>query len=97
MAEQNLATFERILQVNLIAPLALMQLALPLLMANGGTIVNVSSDAAQGAYPGWGGYGASKAALESFTRSLTAELGHKGITSTVLYFPMVRTEMSTAT
>ena len=39
----------------------------------GGRIVNVTSDAAVEAYPGWGGYGASKAALEQLTRVLAAE------------------------
>jgi NAD(P)-dependent dehydrogenase (short-subunit alcohol dehydrogenase family) len=74
LAAQSLETLERILQVNLVAPLALMQLSLPLLLGNGGLIVNISSDAAQGAYPGWGAYGASKAALDLITRTAAAEL-----------------------
>jgi NAD(P)-dependent dehydrogenase (short-subunit alcohol dehydrogenase family) len=74
VAAQNLETLGRILQVNLIAPVALMQLSLPLLAAAGGLIVNVSSDAAQGGYPGWGGYGSSKAALDLITRTVAAEL-----------------------
>jgi NAD(P)-dependent dehydrogenase (short-subunit alcohol dehydrogenase family) len=73
VADQDLGTLERILQVNLIAPVALMQLCLPLLIPTGGLIVNVSSDAAQGAYPGWGGYGSSKAALDLATRTAAAE------------------------
>ena len=56
---------------NVIAPLALAQLALPALA--GGTIVNVTSDAAVEAYEGWGGYGATKAALEQAGRVLAAE------------------------
>ena len=54
------------------APLALFQLALPRLPA-GARIVNVTSDAAVEPYEGWGGYGASKAALEQLTRILGAE------------------------
>jgi NAD(P)-dependent dehydrogenase (short-subunit alcohol dehydrogenase family) len=50
-----------------------MQALLPALRAAGGTIVNVSSDAAVGAYPGWGGYGASKAALDQSSAVLAAE------------------------
>jgi len=60
-------------RVNVLAPLALAQAALPLLAASGGRIVNVTSDAAVEGYPGWGGYGSSKAALDGLTRSLAAE------------------------
>ena len=63
---------ERVLRVNVLAPLALIQLALPRIAA-GGAIVNVTSDAAVEAYPGWGGYGAAKAALERLTAVLAAE------------------------
>ena len=44
-----------------------------------GVIVNITSDAAVQAYPGWGGYGASKAALEHLSRVLAAELEGTGI------------------
>ena len=63
---------EHVFRVNAIAPLALVQLALPLLPA-GGRIVNITSDAALEAYEGWGGYGASKAALEQLSGVLAAE------------------------
>ena len=56
----------------MLAPLALVQAALPL-MPRGARIVNVTSDAAVEPYEGWGGYGASKAALEQLTRVLAAE------------------------
>jgi NAD(P)-dependent dehydrogenase (short-subunit alcohol dehydrogenase family) len=59
-------------EVNLVAPLQLIQLALPL-MPDGGRIVNVTSDAAVEAYEGWGGYGSAKAALEQVTAVLAAE------------------------
>jgi NAD(P)-dependent dehydrogenase (short-subunit alcohol dehydrogenase family) len=60
--------------VNVIAPLGLVQEALPLLAARPrGTIVNVTSDAAIEAYEGWGGYGSGKAALEQLTAILAAE------------------------
>jgi NAD(P)-dependent dehydrogenase (short-subunit alcohol dehydrogenase family) len=61
-----------VLAVNVLAPLRLAQLALPL-MREGGRIVNVTSDAAVEAYEGWGGYGASKAALDQLTAVLAAE------------------------
>jgi NAD(P)-dependent dehydrogenase (short-subunit alcohol dehydrogenase family) len=60
-------------EVNVLAPLALIQLALPLLRSCGGALVNVSSDAAVEAYEGWGGYGSAKAAVEAFGRVLGAE------------------------
>jgi NAD(P)-dependent dehydrogenase (short-subunit alcohol dehydrogenase family) len=62
-----------IFTVNVLAPLALIQLALPLLERSKGSIVNVSSDAAVEGYEGWGGYGASKAALEQLSRVLAIE------------------------
>ncbi|HZO93528.1 MAG TPA: SDR family oxidoreductase [Candidatus Baltobacteraceae bacterium] len=68
-------TFSRLFDVNVYAPIRLAQHALPLLRrADVATIVNVTSDAAVEAYPGWGGYGASKAALEAVSRVLAAEL-----------------------
>ncbi|MBV8172213.1 MAG: SDR family oxidoreductase [Candidatus Eremiobacteraeota bacterium] len=73
-------TFARILRVNTIAPLHLSQLVLPGMRARRhGVIMNISSDAGVNAYPGWGGYGASKAALEHLSRTLAAELGDAGI------------------
>jgi NAD(P)-dependent dehydrogenase (short-subunit alcohol dehydrogenase family) len=63
---------ERVYRIDVLAPLALVQLALPRL-PHGGCIVNVTSDAAVEAYPGWGGYGSAKAALEQLTAVLAAE------------------------
>jgi NAD(P)-dependent dehydrogenase (short-subunit alcohol dehydrogenase family) len=60
-------------EVNVVAPLALAQLALPALRAAAGTLVNITSDAAVEPYPGWGGYGSAKAALEQAGRVLAAE------------------------
>jgi NAD(P)-dependent dehydrogenase (short-subunit alcohol dehydrogenase family) len=56
-----------------LAPLALIQLLADALAAGSGAVVNVSSDAAVEAYPGWGGYGSSKAALDQLTAVLAAE------------------------
>ena len=71
LADYPLAELEHVFQVNVVAPLALVQLALPRL--TGGCVINVTSDAAVEAYPGWGGYGSSKAALEQVTAVLGAE------------------------
>src|SRR3954470_9666831 len=67
-----LAELGRVYLTNVLAPLALAQLALPR-MDEGATILNISSDAAVEAYEGWGGYGSSKAALEQLTRVLAVE------------------------
>jgi NAD(P)-dependent dehydrogenase (short-subunit alcohol dehydrogenase family) len=79
LAELDLERFERVLRVNVVAQVALTQRALPLLARRRGLIVNISSDAAQGAYPGWGAYGASKAALDLISRTLAAEVKESGI------------------
>ena len=72
LAEYPIAALERTLAVNTLAPLALIELALTR-MQRGDRIVNVTSDAAVEAYEGWGGYGASKAALEQLSNVLAAE------------------------
>jgi NAD(P)-dependent dehydrogenase (short-subunit alcohol dehydrogenase family) len=77
LARLDPADLEAIVRANLVAPLALVQLALPLLEARSGRIVNVTSDAAVEGYEGWGGYGASKAALEQLSNVLAAE--HPGL------------------
>ncbi|GAB7143079.1 SDR family NAD(P)-dependent oxidoreductase [Mycobacterium riyadhense] len=59
---------------NVLAPVALIQAALPALTENAGVIVNLTSDAAVEPYPGWGGYGSSKAALDQLSAVLAAEL-----------------------
>jgi NAD(P)-dependent dehydrogenase (short-subunit alcohol dehydrogenase family) len=74
VAELAPADLGEIITVNVLAPLALIQLALPLLERSQGTIINVSSDAAVEGYEGWGGYGASKAALEQLSRVLAVEV-----------------------
>jgi NAD(P)-dependent dehydrogenase (short-subunit alcohol dehydrogenase family) len=85
--------FGRVFPVNAGAPIALIQLAMPLLAARHGLIVNVTSDAANGAYPGWGPYGASKAALELLTRTLAGELLDQGVSAVLVDPGDMRTRM----
>jgi NAD(P)-dependent dehydrogenase (short-subunit alcohol dehydrogenase family) len=73
LAELSAATFEQVLRTNVVAPMALVRACLPYLRASGGTVVSLSSDAAVEAYEGWGGYGASKAALDHATAVLAVE------------------------
>ncbi|HMC21286.1 MAG TPA: SDR family oxidoreductase [Thermoanaerobaculia bacterium] len=68
LTEHAWQSLERIFRINVIAPIHLIQLLRP------ATIVNITSDAAVNAYPHWGGYGASKAALEHASRILAKEL-----------------------
>lgn len=80
LADYRWQELERVLRVNVLAPLHLTQLVLPGMCERGaGVIINVSSDAGVEAYPGWGGYGASKAALEHLSRTLAAELEGTGV------------------
>jgi NAD(P)-dependent dehydrogenase (short-subunit alcohol dehydrogenase family) len=73
LAGYPLDALERAFAVNTLGPLALVQGLLPTLRARRGAIVNVSSDAATEPYAGWGGYGATKAALEQLSNVLAAE------------------------
>ncbi|MBL1086332.1 SDR family oxidoreductase [Streptomyces actinomycinicus] len=74
LAEQPLEGLRRALEVNVVAALGLVQEALPLLQASpAGTVIAVTSDAAAEAYETWGGYGASKAALDRLTAVLGVE------------------------
>ncbi len=72
LARYPLAELARVYEVNVIAPLALIQMALPL-MEEGSAVINVTSDAAVEPYAGWGGYGSAKAALDQLSAILAAE------------------------
>jgi NAD(P)-dependent dehydrogenase (short-subunit alcohol dehydrogenase family) len=73
LADYLAADLREVYSVNVFAPLALIQAALPALSHNDGVIVNLTSDAAVEAYQGWGGYGSSKAALDHLSAILAAE------------------------
>ncbi len=72
LADYPLEELRRVYEVNVVAPLGLLQLALPRL-APGAAILDITSDAAVEPYEGWGGYGSSKAALDHLTAILAAE------------------------
>ncbi|MGH9227037.1 MAG: SDR family NAD(P)-dependent oxidoreductase [Acidimicrobiales bacterium] len=73
LADYPLGVLEQVYRVNTVAPLGLVQRALPLLRRSGGRILNITSDAGVEGYEGWGGYGSSKAALEQLSNVLAAE------------------------
>jgi NAD(P)-dependent dehydrogenase (short-subunit alcohol dehydrogenase family) len=77
LSDYPLRILEDVYRVNTLAPLRLIQLALPLLDHSKGRVINVTSDAATEAYEGWGGYGSSKAALEQMSNVLATE--HPGL------------------
>jgi NAD(P)-dependent dehydrogenase (short-subunit alcohol dehydrogenase family) len=72
LARYPLDTLARVYEVDVLAPLAVFQEALPHLAAEA-CVINVTSDAAVEPYEGWGGYGSAKAALEQLTAVLAAE------------------------
>lgn len=90
--------YERTMQINYIAPIRLTMGFIPQFLAQGhGQIINISTMSTQVPIPLFSAYLGSKSALESFSRSLSMELGDKGIDVSIVYFPMVRTPMSSRT
>ena len=72
LADYPLDTLREVYEANVLAPLGLLQLALPR-MPDGAAVLDITSDAGVEAYEGWGGYGSSKAAFEQLTAVLAAE------------------------
>jgi len=86
------------MQINYFAAVNMTLHLLPHFLKNGaGHIVNISTMSTQVPIPLFSAYLASKSALESFSRSLSMELKDKGIDVSIVYFPMVRTPMSSKT
>ena len=73
LAEYELDELRRVYEVDVFAPIALIQQVLPALRESEGVIIDISSDAAVEPYEGWGGYGSAKAALDHATAILAAE------------------------
>lgn len=99
----RLHDYERTIATNYLAPVRLTLALLPRLLeqervdGSRAHVVFSSTMSSQLPIPLFSAYLGSKAALESFSRSLLAEHGHDGLTTTTVYFPMVRTPMSGAT
>ncbi|MGI9084415.1 MAG: SDR family NAD(P)-dependent oxidoreductase [Aeromicrobium sp.] len=90
--------YERTININYLAAVRLTLGLMPRFLEQGhGHVVVSTSMSTQIPIPLFSAYLASKSALESFARSLSAELGDRGVTTTIVHFPMVRTEMSDAT
>ncbi len=81
LADTACEDLERVLAVNLVGPFRLTKAMVgPMLLRGRGLVLNISSDAGVAAYPNWGAYGASKAALDHMTRTWAAELEGTGVT-----------------
>jgi NAD(P)-dependent dehydrogenase (short-subunit alcohol dehydrogenase family) len=71
--------FREVIDTNLIGPFLLIKNALPAMIERGGSIINVTSDAGQVGYPGWGAYGISKFGLEGMSQTWASELEDSGV------------------
>lgn len=86
--------FTRTMAINYLAPVRLLLSILPLLSANDGQVVNISTASALlPPIPRWAAYHASKAAMDIWFRSAAPELQAMGVTASSLYLPLVRTPM----
>ena len=94
MADFASADLAEIFRANVIGPVQVTQAVLPQMLAQGsGVIINVTSDAGQTGFPGWGGYGSTKAALELITESWAAELEGAGVRVNAVNPGDLQTEM----
>ena len=96
LVEVEVGDLARVYATNVAAPIALVAELGPALRRGHGLIVNITSDAAVGAYARWGPYGASKAALELATRTLAVELREWGVSAVVVDPGDLRTAMHQA-
>jgi len=74
LLDYPLEDFQNVLNTNLIGPFLITKGALPAMIENGGSIINVSSDAGSTGYPGWGAYGISKFGMEGMSQTWASEL-----------------------
>jgi len=80
LAETECEDFTRVLEANLLGPFRLTRAVVGSMVLRGhGLVIAISSDAAVEAYPGWGAYGVSKAALDHLQRIWAAELRGTGV------------------
>ena len=82
-----------LLQLNVTSVMQVCSAVLPAMRENGGLVINISSHAARNAFPQWGAYCVSKAALASFTRCLAEEERSNGIRACTLTLGAVNTPL----
>ena len=88
-----LNSWEWVVQMNLTSAFQICSAIVPAMRSNGGLIINVSSHAARNAFPQWGAYCATKAALASFTKCLAVEESINGIRACTLTLGSVNTTL----
>ena len=93
LAEMPLDRWQWLLQLNLTSVFQVCQTLLPALRRQRGMIINVSSHAARNAFPDWGAYCTSKAALASFSRCLAEEERQHGVRVSTLTLGAVNTPL----
>jgi NAD(P)-dependent dehydrogenase (short-subunit alcohol dehydrogenase family) len=79
LLDYPLEDFRYVINTNLIAPFLLIKKVLPAMIENGGSIINVTSDAGKVGYPGWGAYGISKFGIEGMSQTWASELQGSGV------------------
>lgn len=79
LLDYPLEDFRYVINTNLIAPFLLIKKVLPAMIENGGSIINITSDAGATGYPGWGAYGISKFGIEGMSQTWAAELQGSGV------------------
>jgi 3-oxoacyl-[acyl-carrier protein] reductase len=96
LANMHNSQIEELLRINVTAPIILTKYVVRQIMAGGGggRVVNISSIIASTGYNGLSAYGASKAALIGFTKSLSREVGRLGITVNAVAPGFIATEMT---
>ncbi len=94
LATMPLEDWQWLVQLNMTSVLQVTQAVLPgMRAAGGGLIINISSHAADQAFPNWGAYGMTKAALGAFSRSLAVEEAAQGIRVTTVSLGAVNTPL----
>ena len=88
-----LERWQWLLQLNVTSVMQVCSAVVPAMRENGGLVINISSHAARNAFPQWGAYCVSKAALASFTRCLAEEERSNGIRACTLTLGAVNTPL----
>jgi 3-oxoacyl-[acyl-carrier protein] reductase len=97
LANMHNSQIEELLRINVTAPIILTKYVVRQMMAGGGgRVVNISSIIASTGFNGLSAYGASKAALIGFTKSLAREVGRLGIAVNAVAPGFITTEMTAA-
>ena len=93
LATMPVEHWQWLFQLNVTSVVQVCQAVLPGLRERGGHIINVSSHAARNAFPDWGAYCASKAALAAFSRCLAEEERSQGVRVSTLTLGAVNTPL----